>query len=46
MIYVHGSKWYERPLLCLLGRHDTRPHPSPGFPWEVCNRCDGEREVG
>ena len=45
MIYAHSSKWYERPLRCILGLHKFRPHPSPGWPWKVCTICDGEKEV-
>jgi hypothetical protein len=44
MIYVHSSKWWQRPLACLLGFHSTRPHPG-GISWEVCRVCDGERAV-
>lgn len=44
MIYAENEKkWWHLPLACLLGFHDTVPHP--GIPdWEVCVRCNGERE--
>jgi hypothetical protein len=44
MIYAKKPKWYELPLLCLLGIHDTRVHPGMWW-WEVCVRCNGERST-
>lgn len=39
-----GKKWWELPLACLLGFHIIDPHPG-GICWEVCRRCDSEREL-
>jgi hypothetical protein len=34
-----GGRWWERPLICLLGFHDWRLHPSGGgvLYCQLCN---------
>lgn len=36
------KRWWERPLVCLLGFHTLRRHPSGGG-YVYCGRCYGER---
>jgi hypothetical protein len=44
MIYQFKSKWWQRPLSCLLGFHAFYAHPStPMGQWRVCNACHGEK---
>lgn len=40
-----GSRWYERPFICLLGFHSWQLHPSGGglLYCELCNCETGGR---
>lgn len=41
---IHPLKWWQRPLLCLLGRHKMRIHPEHWY-WQYCQQCGGERNL-